>query len=390
MNLVQVSLTTNNLEKLKTFYINVFEFLLFSSWEKPKDGLRAVKLIRKETILEITESQQIIPSDTPFSMQKQGWNMIGFNVDNINEVLSNVTKNGGNINQGITPGVTVKEIAFVVDPDGNGIELITPHFANPKILNLKIDQYDRNELWSTGRITPDIQVISNYFKGGLWEYEIDETTITEAIQKAGDICGCPIPDKVREREGEIGAFNYLFGLSEIYNEISDILKDLASSLLNDWGITRTRDILNEPAGEDSLRIPERIRNENVVRGPGYYHEFSIIRLLWIDKNEKFSAKKLGMNKVKELIKKANSLNDLQVNLIAAIAEIRNDKEPLNETITIIAKGIAHEGFFKENNLYIQVKETATLLKEKYSDTNWYQLLIVEINRVLSIPISKPS
>jgi predicted enzyme related to lactoylglutathione lyase len=390
MHLLQISITTNDLEKLKDFYCNVFDFKPYSSWNKPNDGLNAIKLTRNEVLLEITQSSKLIAISAPFSMHKQGLNMIGFIVDDIDETIKIAEANGGKLNQPIIQGLTVKEIAFITDPDGNGIELIRPRFDSIRETNLVIDDYSRSDLWSTGRITTDIQIISKFFRNNLWADNYDAKLIVQALKKVGDICGCPIPDKVALREGEIGAFNYLFGLSHIYNKIKKCLCDNNPSLYKEWGKSEVRDTKNEPAGEDASRIPQELMNQNILRGPGKYQEFSITRLLWIDYIEKDLAKKVGFNEVIPLLKQAKSIDDLQVDILALVANKRINNENQLSLISNLVKGIAHEGFFKQNNCYKQVERVSKLLKKKYSNEKWLNKLSEEVDRILLLPITQYS
>jgi len=122
--LLQITITTSILSDLRDFYVNVFGFIEISEWAKPKQGLRAIKLQRKEIILELIKSGNLETNDLPFSMNKQGLNMIGFVVDDAKETIKLVINHGGSLHAPITQGVTVKSIAFILDPDGNGIELI--------------------------------------------------------------------------------------------------------------------------------------------------------------------------------------------------------------------------------------------------------------------------
>jgi len=57
--LLQVSISARNLDKLVQFYSNVFDFIPMSTWTKPNRGLKAIKLQRPEIILEIIESDNV-------------------------------------------------------------------------------------------------------------------------------------------------------------------------------------------------------------------------------------------------------------------------------------------------------------------------------------------
>jgi len=233
-------------------------------------------------------------------------------------------------------------------------------------------------------LSPDLELFSKFAREGAWNYKIKNTYLTKAVQKAGDIAGCPIPDKVAESYGELEALEYLFDLSKFYTEIQNILKETNPKLAKEWGRQEIRNTKDEPCGSDTSRVPDKIRKANQLRGPGKYREFSIIRLWWIDQQESFFHKKVGLSKLAGLVAISDSLEELQVLTISVMAQRRERHEPLETLTEHISKGIVHEGFFKQNNPYIQVGKTYNLLKEKHSDKRWFPFLEKEIKRVLSL------
>jgi len=388
--LLQVSITTRDMNKLVQFYSNVFDFIPVSNWVKPDLGLKAIKLQRPEIILEITESNKINSCEVQFSMHKEGLNMIAFVVRNIKDVLDKVVDYGGRLHTDTINGNTVKSVTFITDPEGNGIELIEEDISKPIEFKPVITKYIREELWSTGRLTPDLYLFIQFAKQGGWRQYLLKEQIDLVVKKAGDIAGCPIPDKVAANMGELQALIYLTSLSELYIILKDIFRDTNLNLAGIWGKDEKRDVYIEPWGEDCSRVPTKVRSKDLLRGPGKYQEFSITRLLWIDQQESFLSKKLGLNKMREIIKKVNTLDELQVSLLAEVASVRSPFDSIEKLAEVLSKGIAHEGFFKQNNSYKQVKRVYKLLKEGYEKESWFPPLEEKIISILNSPITKYS
>lgn len=387
MKVIQVSLATKNKDKLKVFYEKTFGFRESGSWENPKIGMRAVKIKKNNLVLEIAEAKDLVEDSRRFSYKNKGWNLIGIEVDNIFKVLKQVRKNGGKLVEGPNQGKTVRYLAYIEDIDGNGIELIEPKLRNKQSYKIKIEDYDRDFLWSSGIIAPDVGVLIEAAKENFWQAQIEKPEIIKGLKKIGDIAGCPIPDLVAERDSSAAAIIYLVSLVEDYNFIKNFLIQENIAWKNEWGEEEIKNA-EEPYGEFASRIPPGIRERKIVRGPGNYSEFSITRLSWIDRTERDLDVQIGKNMLKDLIFSAKSIEDLQVNLIKEMADRRlNAGREMDRLVDKISKGICHEGFFKQNNPYKKVKSVLELLEASCRDKSWFMPLKNEVMWVLSLPLT---
>lgn len=245
----------------------------------------------------------------------------------------------------------------------------------------------RSNRWSTGDISSELLGISKKVVG---TSEFDELITDQAIKEAGDICGCPIPLKLAEIRGRKEAYNYLVGLSEIYNRVRGLLGRTNVSWKDEWGKRQVRDVENEPWGQDASNVPEKIRTQDLLGGPGNYREFSVTRLIWEEENIKYSANTMTDDELKEIMVRSKSIEDLQVNLIGDIAERRILTQSPDEVAGLVLNGIAHEGFFKQNNPYVRVRGTLSRLRDKYEEALWFNPLEEKCLSILSSPVAEYS
>ncbi len=387
MKLVQVSVTTPDKERLATFYKDVFGFYEYTRFEKPDLKFQAIKIRKDSMIIEIIQSGIMINTSSKFSYHNKGWNMIGFEVENIENIISSLTKHGGTVKEGPFPGRSVVAIAFAQDPDGNGIELIEPKLRHTTSAIIKIIDWNRKDLWSTGILTADLEILKNQAIEGFWKNPVPKAELDNGLRKLGDIVGCPIPDNVAKRMGETQAVIYLTSLAEDYLFIKNLLNQSQSSWMKEWGQEEKRP-QSEPLGEDGKQIPKAFRKNALVRGPGKYFEFSITRLLWINKSSKFSNTQLNQKQITELIISAKSPLVLQCNLLAAMADLLFlNKISIENIVTEVSKGICHEGFFKQNNCYSSVKNSRAYLLKKFGDKQWFSELDKETSRILNLQLT---
>jgi predicted enzyme related to lactoylglutathione lyase len=388
VKLVQVSVTTHNIDRLVIFYKEAFGFFEVSRSEKPDQKLATIKIRRGHVMLELTKTGSIAPRALPFSLHNEGWNMIGLEINDMSKTLLRVAELGGKVIDGPIQGKSVLSIAFIEDVDGNGIELIEPRLTLTKTLT--VSDWDRAEFWSTGVIDAEleffIQNASNYFV----EYDVTDELVKKAIQKLGDISGCPIPLKVSEKLGELQAVAFFNSLIADYNFIGKILEQLNMSWKDQWGQEEERPN-GEPLGEDGSQVPESVRSKNKVRGPGNYLEFSITRLLWVNKNQPRRELVLNTTEITSLISESTSRVDLQIKLIASAARKYMLAGVSGDVVTReISKGICPAGFFSQNNCYGRIEESRKQLKAAYGTEEWFEALDTEIAHVLRLPLTELS
>lgn len=237
---------------------------------------------------------------------------------------------------------------------------------------MDIQQYDRETFWSMGILTDDITSLVKATQKG----EVSRDIMSRALKKLGDAVGCPIPDKVAHREGLRKAILYLGSLLHDYTSIKQIVSEFEVPWADEWG---REEVKHSSPGEDSSHLPPSIREKGIVRGPGKYHEFSITRLMWIDKNK---ANHLTVRKLRELVLASGSIIEFHVRILAELATVLTTDE--------LSLGICHEGFFRQNNPYAAVRGTLNLLQQVYGKATWFHPLKREVERVLGFPVTPPS
>jgi len=116
-----LAIPVKDLEESKKFYERL-GFEVFNQWEKPKQELKALWMKDKsgykiELIYHPTNQNLEFPKITEVQH-------LGIVVTNPEEKLEELKKVGVKIIVPITKGVTVKQFAFVKDPNGFSIELV--------------------------------------------------------------------------------------------------------------------------------------------------------------------------------------------------------------------------------------------------------------------------
>jgi len=110
---------------LKEFYNSMFGLTAADPWERG-GGLCGMSLVdEKGSRIELIESTRI--ADAPKEdrdIHTKGVNHVAFLVDNMEEAVERAQSLGGSVHWPIQQGKTVKQIAFVRDPEGNLIELL--------------------------------------------------------------------------------------------------------------------------------------------------------------------------------------------------------------------------------------------------------------------------
>lgn len=143
MKFAHTNIVSLNWKKLADFYIKTFNCKIIppirnqsGNWLEKGTGLKNAKLEGAHLLLpgygesgptlEIYQYESIEKQD-PIPPNKRGFGHIAFEVENVEKVLDNVIKNGGNAFGEVTKRQVenVGEITFVYarDPEGNLIEL---------------------------------------------------------------------------------------------------------------------------------------------------------------------------------------------------------------------------------------------------------------------------
>lgn len=126
--LIHTAISVNDLEQSQKFYESVFDLKEVSKGARPDNGVVFVNLIDiNGQGIEIFkhETPQSLPKDVDMmNFSPVGYKHVGFRVQNIEEVIEKALNNGARILWEIKPGITVKRIAFIADPDGLPIELV--------------------------------------------------------------------------------------------------------------------------------------------------------------------------------------------------------------------------------------------------------------------------
>lgn len=116
-----IAIPVKNLEKSKAFYEN-FGFKVFNQWEKPLQKKMAFQMKDKSNfIIELVyhpDHKHIKYSEIPRTLH------VGIAVKNLSRIVNKLQKEGIKITVPITKGVSVKQFAFVKDPNGFSVELL--------------------------------------------------------------------------------------------------------------------------------------------------------------------------------------------------------------------------------------------------------------------------
>ncbi|OHA18070.1 MAG: hypothetical protein A3H57_04110 [Candidatus Taylorbacteria bacterium RIFCSPLOWO2_02_FULL_43_11] len=128
MRFSHTALSVKSIERSQKFYESVFNLKFKSRGERKELRVRFVNLVdNKGSMLELFEHDESLALEEDLmEFQKAGIKHIAFEVESIEEVLDNAVKHGASIEWQPKPGITVKRVAFLRDPDGIPIELIEP------------------------------------------------------------------------------------------------------------------------------------------------------------------------------------------------------------------------------------------------------------------------
>lgn len=116
-----LAIPVKNLEESKNFYEKL-GFEVFNQWEKPKQELKALWMSDKsgykiELIHHSTNQNLEFPKITEVLH-------LGIVVTNLEDKIKELQKEGVKIVVPITKGITVKQFAFIKDPNGFSVELV--------------------------------------------------------------------------------------------------------------------------------------------------------------------------------------------------------------------------------------------------------------------------
>ncbi len=378
MKFTQTTIGAADYEKLADFYQNVFGFEEIARYDKPELGLKAIKLSGNGTILEISQATDFPEVVINFSYHKQGLQMVAIEVDDMNSAIDLIRKYGGRLSEGPHIGTSVMSIAFVVDPEGNGIELIETRSGVLQAIN--IAPWDRSKIWSTGSKSSDMNIFIMAASQNFWGYKVDEQTIKLGIRKFADSCGCPIPDKVADKLGASRAAQYFSSLIDDYNLVKRIAIQRKVIWASQWGAV-TKRLSGEPAGEDSDGIPDEIIASEILGGPGNYHEFMVTRLLWENKINKHGLL-LSQDKLTELIVSSKTLEDFHVNLLLEMGKSAISSVERREAEELLLKGLCHDGYLRQNNNATEIYRMIELVESREPKEEWMDGIISKAIKVL--------
>jgi catechol 2,3-dioxygenase-like lactoylglutathione lyase family enzyme len=116
-----LAIPVKNLEESKKFYQKL-GFEVFNQWEKPKQELKALWMsdesgYKIELIHHSTNQNLEFPKITEVLH-------LGIAVTNLEEKIKEFQEDGVKIVVPITKGITVKQFAFIKDPNGFSVELV--------------------------------------------------------------------------------------------------------------------------------------------------------------------------------------------------------------------------------------------------------------------------
>ena len=128
MKLHHTALAVKNIKKSQKFFEEVFEMKEVSSGSRSELKAAFLNLEDKNgNRIELFEHQE--PNELHedlMDFSQVGFKHIAFSVEDLEAVIEKALRFGASIIWDIKPGVTVKRIAFIADPNGLPIELLEP------------------------------------------------------------------------------------------------------------------------------------------------------------------------------------------------------------------------------------------------------------------------
>lgn len=127
MKYFHTALAVTNLDKSKKFYTEVFGLKARDVNRRDELKARFVYLENKagDVVVELFEHDNPLPlKDNLMDFQVAGLKHLAFTVDDLELAVDKAVQAGARVIWPIKPGITVKRVAFVGDPDGIPIELV--------------------------------------------------------------------------------------------------------------------------------------------------------------------------------------------------------------------------------------------------------------------------
>ncbi len=119
------ALSVSNLEKSRKFYETCFSLTFIRQAERKELGVKYIQLSdERGTVLELFQHHEPHPlTEDLMDFRGIGIKHIAFGVDNVEQAVNLCTVNGAHVIRDVAPGISVKQFAFVADPDGIPIEI---------------------------------------------------------------------------------------------------------------------------------------------------------------------------------------------------------------------------------------------------------------------------
>ncbi|MDR0462937.1 MAG: alpha/beta hydrolase [Pseudomonadales bacterium] len=127
-SLAHTALSVKNLVVTQRFFEVVFEMTELSRGERKENGIKFINLIdingQGIEIFEHVSPISITDDRDMMDFSTVGYKHVCFRVDSIEKTMKKALDNGAKVLWDIRPGVTVKKIAFIADPNDLPIELV--------------------------------------------------------------------------------------------------------------------------------------------------------------------------------------------------------------------------------------------------------------------------
>ncbi len=115
-----IAIPVTDIERSKRFYA-LLGFKQYNHWERPEEHRRGVWLRNTEgsriELIEHPDNNTVVLPESPITFH------FGLSVENIERTLEELRSAGVEVAVPVTLGITVKQFAFIRDPDGFPIEL---------------------------------------------------------------------------------------------------------------------------------------------------------------------------------------------------------------------------------------------------------------------------